>query len=248
VNRSLESLDIVFKIIRDRFAYPKTATREEVMEKYKFVFKHDRVGRLVDAQEFRRLRFPKSRFEPSLLAELLESATLSCRLDGDDLIVEHCYLERRMKPLNVYLQEAELPAARRAIRDWGQAIRDLAMSNVFPGDLLLKNFGVTRHGRVIFYDYDELCLVTECTFRDLPQPRDDEDEMRSEPWFYVSPSDVFPAQWLDFLGLKPDLRAELLQQHADILTADWWRQIKRAHEAERHIEVVPYTTRTSRSA
>ena len=243
---TLESLDIVFKIIRDRFAYPKTATREEVMEKYKFVFKHDRVGRLVDAQEFRRLRFPKSRFEPSLLAELLESATLSCRLDGDDLIVEHCYLERRMKPLNVYLQQAELPAARRAIRDWGQAIRDLAMSNVFPGDLLLKNFGVTRHGRVIFYDYDELCLVTECTFRDLPQPRDDEDEMRSEPWFYVSPSDVFPAQWLDFLGLKPDLRAELLQQHADILTADWWRQIKRAHEAERHIEVVPYTARTSR--
>jgi isocitrate dehydrogenase kinase/phosphatase len=243
---TLDSLDIVFKIIRDRFAYPKTATREEVMEKYRFVFKHDRVGRLVDAQEFRRLRFPKARFAPELLQELLGEATLACRIDGDDLIVEHCYLERRMKPLNVYLQEAGLPAARRAIRDYGQAIRDLAMSNVFPGDLLLKNFGVSRHGRVIFYDYDELCLVTECSFRDLPAPRDDEDEMRAEPWFYVGPSDVFPAQWLDFLGLRGPLREEFLQHHAEILTADWWRQLKASHEAEQHLEVVPYTARTAK--
>ena len=148
-----------------------------------------------------------------------------------------------MKPLNVYLQQADVTAARRAIRDYGQAIRDLALSNVFPGDLLLKNFGVSRHGRVIFYDYDELCLVTECSFRDLPVARDDEDEMRAEPWFYVGPSDVFPEQWLDFLGLKGPLREEFLRHHADLLTADYWRRLKASHEAEKHLEVVPYIAR-----
>jgi isocitrate dehydrogenase kinase/phosphatase len=240
---TLDSLDIVFKVIRDRFAYPKTATREEVMDKYRFVFRHDRVGRLVDAQEFRRLRFPKARFAPELLEELCSEAALTCRIEGDDLIVEHCYLERRMKPLNVFLQQADTAAARRAIRDYGQAIRDLALSNVFPGDLLLKNFGVSRHGRVIFYDYDELTLVTECNFRDLPAARDDEEEMRSEPWFYVGPSDVFPSQWLDFLGLRGPLREEFLQHHAELLTADYWRALRASHEAEEHMEIVPYTAR-----
>lgn len=213
------------------------------MDKYRFVFRHDRVGRLVDAQEFRRLRFPRRRFAPAVLEELLSQAALACRIEGEDLIIEHCYLERRMKPLDVYLREADGAAARRAIRDYGQAMRDLALSNVFPGDLLLKNFGVSRHGRVIFYDYDELCLVTDCRFRDLPEARHDEDEWRAEPWFYVGPNDVFPAQWLEFLGLRAELRAEFLRHHAELLTADWWRRLKALHEAERHLEVVPYQAR-----
>ncbi len=240
---TLASLDIVFKVIRDRFAFPKTTTREEVMDRYRFVFRHDRVGRLVDAQEFRRLRFPRQRFAPAVLEELLAEAALGCRIEGDDLIIEHCYLERRMKPLDVFLREADAAAARRAIRDYGQAMRDLALSNVFPGDLLLKNFGVSRHGRVIFYDYDELCLVTDCRFRDLPEARHAEDELRAEPWFYIGPNDVFPAQWLDFLGLRGALREEFLRHHAELLTADWWRRLKALHEAERHLEVVPYQAR-----
>jgi len=245
---ALASLDIVFKVIRDRFAFPKTATREEVMDKYRFVFRHDRVGRLVDAQEYRRLRFPKARFAPDLLEELLSEAALGCRVEGDDLIMEHCYMERRMKPLNVYLQQADAASARRAIRDYGQAIRELALSNVFPGDLLLKNFGVSRHGRVIFYDYDELCLVTECSFRDLPAPRDDEDEWRAEPWFYVAPNDVFPAQWLEFLGIRGELREEFLAHHAELLSADYWRRLRAMHEAEQHMEIVPYTARRAVAA
>jgi isocitrate dehydrogenase kinase/phosphatase len=240
---TLQSWDIVFKIIRDRFPYPKATSRQEVMEKYQLVFKHDRAGRLVDAQEFRRLTFPKARFAPALLAELLEEAGSVCRLDGEDVVIDHCYLERRLKPLNVYLQECEPVAARRAIRDYGQAIRDLALSNVFPGDLLLKNFGVSRHGRVIFYDYDELCLVTDCSFRDLPQARDEEDALRAEPWFYVSPSDVFPEQFIDFLGLRGALREEFLTHHADLLTAAYWRDLRDNHAAERHLEVLPYARR-----
>ncbi len=236
---ALSSWDIVVKVIRDHFAYPKTVSREEVMSKYQFVFKHDRVGRLVDAQEFRRLRIPRGRFAPELLDELLEEAAQTCRLDGEDLIIEHCYIERRLRPLNLYLREVDILAARRAVIDYGQAIRDLARTNVFPGDLLSKNFGVSRHGRVIFYDYDELCLITDCKFRDLPTARFEEDEFRAEPWFHVGPHDVFPEQFINFLGLTAALKQTFVQHHGELLTADYWRGIKACHEAERHLEVVP---------
>jgi isocitrate dehydrogenase kinase/phosphatase len=245
---TLPSLDLVFKIIRDRFAYPKESTREQVMGKYQFVFKHDRVGRLVDAQEFRRLRLKKSRFSDSLLEELLQEADQSCRVDGDDIIVEHCYVERRLRPLDLYLQEVNAWDARQAVVDYGQAIKDLARTNVFPGDLLLKNFGVTRNGRIIFYDYDELCLVTDCIFRDLPTARFEEDEMRAEPWFHVGANDIFPEQFVNFLGLSAALREELLDFHADLFTADFWRGIKACHEAEKLLEVIPYAERSRGSA
>jgi isocitrate dehydrogenase kinase/phosphatase len=220
---TLPSHDLVFKVIRDRFGAPKTTTRADVMERYQFVFRHDRAGRLVDAQEFKRLRLPRSRFMPALIEELLHEASESCRVDGDDLIVEHCYIERRLRPLNLFLREAEPAAAESAIIDYGDALRDLAASNVFPGDLLLKNFGVTSHGRVIFYDYDELCLVSDCVFRDLPRARNEEEEMSAEPWFHCGPHDVFPEQWLPFLSIPPALSEVFIRQHECLLTAAWWR-------------------------
>lgn len=241
---TLPSYDLVFKVIRDRFAFPKTTSRADVMEKYQFVFKHDRAGRLVDAQEFRQLRFSKSRFCAELLGELLDQAAHACRVDGDDLIIEHCYIERRLRPLNLYLHEVNGLAARQAVIDYGQAIKDLARSNVFPGDLLLKNFGVTANGRIIFYDYDELCLVTDCSFRDLPSARFEEDETRAEPWFYVGQNDVFPEQFANFLGLPKRLRETFMQYHQDLLTADYWRSLKSCHEADKLLEVIPYADRS----
>jgi isocitrate dehydrogenase kinase/phosphatase len=220
---TLPSHDLVFKVIRDRFGAPKTSTREDVIDRYQFVFRHDRAGRLVDAQEFKRLRLPRARFMPALVDELLNEAGESCRIEGADLIVEHCYIERRLRPLNIFLREADPAAAEAAIIDYGNALRDLAASNVFPGDLLLKNFGVTSHGRVIFYDYDEICLVSDCVFRDLPQARCEEEETSAEPWFHYGPRDVFPEQWLPFLSIPPALSAVFTQHHADLLTAAWWR-------------------------
>ena len=220
---TLPSHDLVFKVIRDRFGAPKHATRAEVMERYRFVFRHDRAGRMVDAQEFRRLSLPLTRFMPALADELLRDASHTCRVEGDDLILEHCYIERRLRPLNLFLREAEPAAAEAAIVDYGNALRDLAMTNIFPGDLLLKNFGVTRHGRVIFYDYDEVSLLGECEFRELPTARSDEEETAAEPWFYVGPRDVFPEQWLPFLAMRPALREVFLGRHAELLTAHWWR-------------------------
>jgi isocitrate dehydrogenase kinase/phosphatase len=228
---TLPSHDLVFKVIRDRFGAPKTSTREDVIERYQFVFRHDRAGRLVDAQEFKRLRLPRARFMPTLADELLNEAAESCRIEGEDLIVEHCYIERRLRPLNLFLREAEPAAAESAIIDYGNALRDLAASNVFPGDLLLKNFGVTSHGRVIFYDYDEICLVSDCVFRDLPQPSCEEEETSAEPWFHCGPQDVFPEQWLPFLGIPPKLSEVFTRQHADLLTASWWREQRNACEA-----------------
>ena len=224
---TLPSFDVVFKVIRDRFAYPKTVLRDEVLAKYQMVFIHDRAGRLVDAQEFRRLRFPRARFSAELLDELRRETGATVHEDGADLVFDHMYIERRMTPLNIYLRTAASAAdAERAVLEYGQCIRDLAYTNIFPGDLLLKNFGVTRHGRVIFYDYDELCQVTDCTFRDLPQASNPEDEMRGEAWFYVAESDVFPETFINFLSFDDTQRAALLRMHGEILTAGFWRGVQ----------------------
>ncbi len=243
---TLPSYPLVFKLIRDRFAFPKTIAREQVREKYDLVFHHDRVGRLVDAQEFRYLRFPRRQFVPELLTELEEGCRQSVLRDGDDLVIVHCYVERRLRPLNLYLREASPEHARAALLDYGQAIKDLARSNVFPGDLLFKNFGVSNAGRVVFYDYDELCLVTECRFRELPEPRHHEDEFAAEPWFHVGEQDVFPAQFPRFLGLDEEQRKLLLAAHGEIFDVDWWRRIQSESIAGAFADVPPYpdTART----
>jgi isocitrate dehydrogenase kinase/phosphatase len=237
---TLPSFDVVFKVIRDRFAPPKTVLREDVLAKYQMVFVHDRAGRLVDAQEFRRLRFPLARFEPALLDELRSEATHTVHAEGSDLVFDHVYVERRMTPLNLYLRSAAPDDAARAAIDYGQCIRDLACTDIFPGDLLLKNFGVTRNGRVIFYDYDELCRVTDCNFRDLPQPASPEDEMRGEAWFYVADNDVFPETFIRFLAFGDAEREALLRFHAEILTARFWRELQQRLRGGEVIEVLPY--------
>ena len=237
---TLPSFDVVFKLIRDKFPYQKNILREDVLTKYELVFKHDRAGRLVDAQEFKRIKFPKSRFSPELLEELQKEAARTAHIEGDEITIDHLYIERRMTPLNLYLRSAERDQAEKAVIEYGQAIRDLAVTNIFPGDLLLKNFGVTRHGRVIFYDYDELCLVTDCRFREVPQSQHDEDDMRADAWFYVGESDVFPETFINFLGFDPHLKQVFLDAHAEILTADWWRGIQARLTEGELLEVLPY--------
>jgi isocitrate dehydrogenase kinase/phosphatase len=237
---TLPGYPLVFKLIRDKFAYPKNIAREQVLEKYHLVFKHDRVGRLIDAQEYRHLRFPRQQFTDAMRDELLNECRESVSEDGNDLVVHHCYVERRLRPLNLYVREMPEAAALAAILDYGQAIKDLARSNIFPGDLLLKNFGVTRHGRAIFYDYDELCLVTECRFRKLPEARNDEEEMHHGAWYYVADNDVFPEQFPRFLGLSPSQREALLAAHGEIFDPQWWQKIQAGINAGVFSDVPPY--------
>ena len=237
---TLPSYPLVFKVIRDRFAYPKEMSRKDVEEKYAMVFNLDRVGRLLDTQPFRFLRFPRARFSAGLLKELRESCGHGITEDGDDLIIHLCYVQRRMRPLNLYLREQKPEAARAAAIDYGQAIKDMARNNIFPGDMLLKNFGVSRHGRAVFYDYDELCLVTDCHFRDWPQAQSYEEEIADGPWFYVAPRDVFPERFPQFLGLPAPLAQALEAVHGDLFRAQWWRDLQQRLVADDYPDTPPY--------
>jgi isocitrate dehydrogenase kinase/phosphatase len=237
---TLPSLDVVFKIIKDKFPPPKQTSRREIMAKYRHVFRHDRAGRLVDAAEFRGLSFRRDRFSEPVLQELSTLCGETVTPDDDQLRLAHVYLERRVSPLNLFVREVDEWTARQAVYDFGQSLKDLAATNTFPGDMLLKNFGVTRHGRVIFYDYDELALVTECQFRDLPTARDDGEETSAEPWFFVGESDIFPAEFLPFLGLQGRLRQMFVSDHGDLLTARYWREIQERLRAGEIVDIFPY--------
>lgn len=186
------------------------------------------------------LRFERSRFEGKLLDELLTEAARTTRVDGDSVVIAHAYIERRLRPLDLYLREVDLDTAIRAVLDFGQALRDLAATNIFPGDILLKNWGVGRTGRVVFYDYDELCLLTDCVFRDMPVAVTHEDEMSAEPWFSVGANDVFPEQWAAFLGMTPALLAAFCEEHGELLTAKWWRGIQQRLRKGEVLELLPY--------
>lgn len=238
---TLPSLNVVFKVIKDSFGYPKRVTRHDVMERYRLVFSRDRVGRLADAQEFEFLEFPRACFPEPLLQHLLRVAGSTVRLAGDDrVVIRHLYTERRVTPLNIYLHEASPSQARDAILDYGQAIKDLAAANIFTGDMLPKNFGVSRHGRVIFYDYDELCLLTDCEFRQLPVTSNPDEEMSAEPWFYVGEHDVFPEEFAPFMVPTGPLREVFLSAHADLLTIDFWRRAQAQQRAGELADVFPY--------
>jgi isocitrate dehydrogenase kinase/phosphatase len=237
---TLPSLNVVFKIIKDRFGHPKRITRTGVLGKYHLVFVRDRVGRLADAQEFEHLAFPRRLFPDALLAHLRDVAPSIVRVEGDSVIIAHLYTERRVTPLNVFLRDATPDAAADAILDYGAAIKDLAAANIFTGDMLLKNFGVSRHGRVIFYDYDELCLLTECNIRALPQPRTEDEEMAAEPWYYVGEQDVFPEEFTAFLVPPAPLRDIFLGAHDDLLTVQYWRGMQQRQKAGEVVDVFPY--------
>lgn len=240
---TLPSYDIVFKVIKDKFTPPKEINHATVKEKYRLVKTHDRVGRMADTQEFTNFQFPLSRFSDSLLDELKQVAPSQLLIEDDMLTLRHLYTERKMIPLNIYLDNADEQQTYKAIDEYGNAIKQLAAANIFPGDMLFKNFGVTRHGRVIFYDYDEICYMTECNFRDIPPPRYPEDELAAEPWYSVGPNDIFPEEFATFLLGKPMVRNIFRRLHGDLLSADYW-QTRQRNILDGHLEdVYPYRRR-----
>ena len=237
---TLSSYEFVFKVIRDHFPPSKKTSRREIRERYRQVLLHDRVGRLVDFQEFEDLVFPRGRFSDELLAELLDETGHTVSVDGDRVVVRHMYVGRRVRPLDLFVREEPTETARRAVVDWGHALKDLAAANIFAGDMLLKNFGVTRHGRVVFYDYDELRPLTECNFREMPEPRDEVEALSAEPHFSVDEADVFPAELRSFLGLRGELRAAFEQHHADLYGVAFWRRMQHRQRSGEVVEFYPY--------
>ena len=238
---TLPSYPYVFKVIRDHMGHPKKTTPAKVKEKYQLVKYHDRVGRMADTWEYSQVALPRSRFSPELIDELHTLAPSVLENDGDKLVIRHVYTERRMIPLNLYLQRAGAEDFAHAAIEYGNAIKDMASANIFAGDMLLKNFGVTRLGRVVFYDYDEVCYLTECNFRAVPEPRSPEDELASEPWYAVAENDVFPAQFSNFVLGNSQLREIFMRHHADLLDPASW-QAKQQRIQQGMIEnVFPYS-------
>ena len=237
---TLPAFNVVFKIIKDSFGAPKNTTRQAVMDRYHFVFVRDRVGRLADAQEYEHLEFPRRCFPDDLLAYLLRVAGATVRVEGEWVIVRQLYTERRVTPLNLYLRDADEDAARDAVIDYGTAIKDLAAADIFTGDMLLKNFGVTRNGRVICYDYDELTLLSECRFRRLPEPTTIEEEFAAEPWFHVAEGDVFPEEFRAFLVPPGPVREAFLDAHNDLLDVGFWQGVQRRLAEGEVFDVFPY--------
>ena len=241
---TLPSSNLVFKVMRDVFGAPKTTSHAEVEEKYRLVSRHDHAGRLIDTQHFRNLELPLHRFSRGLLDDLLAEAPRTVRIEDDQLVFYKAYVERRVRPLNLYIREVDAAEARRVILDYGQCIKDLAETNIFAGDLLLKNFGITDSGRVVFYDYDEVALVTDCNFRELPEESDDDFMMDPGTTRFVGPNDIFPEEFIRFLSLESELRSAFLAVHGDLLDPDYWRDVKRRRERGEIAEVVPYARQT----
>ena len=236
----LPSFPYVFKVIKDFYPVQKETTREIIKSKYLLVKQHDRVGRMADTLEYSNVAFPRARFEDELVAELKHFCPSLLEEDGNELVIRHVYIERRMIPLNIYLQEATPEQIGHAVVEYGNAIKDLVRANIFPGDMLWKNFGVTRHGKVVFYDYDEIEYLTDCFFRKVPEPRNDEEEMSGEVWYRVGPKDVFPETFAPFLLGNDGVRAVFMKHHADLLEAGFWQGHKERILAGYVHDVFPY--------
>jgi isocitrate dehydrogenase kinase/phosphatase len=241
---TLPSFPYVFKLIRDRFAPPKEIDRETVMQKYQMVKLHDRVGRMADTLEYSRVALPLDRFDPSLVEELKSECESLVEFDGDALVIGHVYIERRMEPLNLHVEDCRRSgdegALRVALREYGQAIKELAGAGIFPGDMLLKNFGVTRHDRVVFYDYDEIQPMEEMSFRRIPPARTYEEELSAEPYWRVGEADVFPEQFDRFLVADPRAREIFYEYHRDLLAPEFWQAKQELVRSGEQEDVFPY--------
>ena len=236
----LPSFPYVFKVIKDFYPPQKDTSRELIQSKYLLVKQHDRVGRMADTLEYSNVAFPRHRFDEELIAELKHFCPSLLEENGEMLVIRHLYIERRMIPLNIYLQESTPEQMRQAVLEYGNAIKDLVAANIFPGDMLWKNFGVTRHGKIVFYDYDEIEYLTDCNFRKVPPPRNEEDEMSGEVWYAVGPKDVFPETFGPFLLGNPAVREIFMAHHADLLDPAFWQGHKERILAGHVHDVFPY--------
>ena len=237
---TLPSFPYVFKLIKDVIPHPKETDRPQIMAKYQLVKLHDRVGRMADTWEYSQVALPRDRFSPELIRELLAFCESQIELDASRVTIRHVYIERRMTPLNMFLQHATDAELDHAISEYGQAIKDLAAANIFPGDMLYKNFGVTRLNRVVFYDYDEIEYMTDCNFRVVPEANGPDEEMSAEPVYLVDRRDMFPEQWRPFLLGDDRIRAALLKHHPELFEPAYWQERKERILAGSVEDVFPY--------
>ena len=237
---ALPSLNIVFKLIKDHFEPPKNMTRQEVREKYKLVSLHDRVGRMADTHEFEYFKIPLDRVSPELVKELRNTVNSLLQITDGQLIIKHLYTERKMIPLNIFLETCSTAEGLLAVEDYGRAILQLAQANIFPGDMMTKNFGLTRQKRVIFYDYDEIELLEEMNFREKPKAETYEQIYASEPWYDIHRNDVFPEDFRRWMIGRADIKPHFLEYHQDLFDHNYWNSLKHRIQSGELIHAFPY--------
>jgi isocitrate dehydrogenase kinase/phosphatase len=247
---TLPAYNFVFKVVKDRPCFlrsvamtDKTSTRREVMEQYAFVCRRDRVGRLVDTQEFENLRFRRERFTGDLLEELRVAAGEVVSIDDEHVVLRHLYVQRRVTPLPMYLAEQRDPEAlRRTIIDFGYFLKELAATGIFPSDLFNTwNYGVTRRGRVVLFDYDDVIPLERASFLRKPLAYDDPEEIvAEEDRIVATPSDFFIDEMRSYSGLPQRLKGAFELIHGDLFTVDYWRSLKAQVSAGELVDITPY--------
>ena len=237
---TLPSSNIVFKLIKDHFEPPKNMTRQQVKEKYKLVGLHDRVGRMADTHEFENFRLPLNRIDPLLMKELKTYVNSLLSIEGETLVIKHLYIERRLRPLNLYLETCSLEEAKHAVDEYAKAILQMAQANIFPGDMMTKNFGVTRQNRVIFYDYDEIEFLHTMNFRAKPKPQTYDQIYASRPWYEVNENDVFPEDFKRFMIGRQDVKAYFIENNPQLFDPEYWSGIQNKLRKGELIHAFPY--------
>lgn len=239
---TLPSYNIVFKMIKDYFDPPKMMTRQEVRDKYKMVGLHDRVGRMADTHEFEEFHLPLERIDEELLQELKSNVNSLIEIKNNQLIFKHLYTERKMTPLNIFLETCNTDDAKTVVEEYGNAILQLAKANIFPGDMMTKNFGVTRQKRVVFYDYDEIEFMTDMNFRWKPKAETYEQIYASEPWYDIKANDVFPEDFKKWMIGRVYVKDHFFTYHADLFNPDYWIKLQDQIRKGEFIHAFPYPT------
>jgi isocitrate dehydrogenase kinase/phosphatase len=247
---TLPDFNYVFKVIKDRPYFLrgresvlKTVAIDRVREKYNLVCHRDRVGRMVDTQEFENLRFRRKRFFSQLLREFSSAASESVSIDGEYVIIRHLYVQRKVTPLPIYLMEEKDPEAiRRIIIDFGYFLKDLAATGIFPGDLFdTWNYGVTPSCRVVLFDYDDVMPLESVNFLEKPRPRDETQEMAPEEnWIVADRTDYFPDEFYKHTGIPEHLKGIFRDVHQDLLTIRYWSEMKSRLRKGEIVDITPY--------
>ncbi len=247
---TLPDFNYVFKVIKDRPCFlrsdsipPKMVTKDDVIRQYNFIRHRDRVGRMVDTQEFENLRFRKKRFSKELLNEFFHAAKENVRLEGEHVIINHLYVQRKVVPLPLFLlSEKDPEMIRKVILDFGYFFKDLAATGLFPSDLFNTwNYGVTQRARVVLFDYDDIQPLERINFRVKPQPLDEMSILEPEEnWITASPVDFFIDELDRYSGLPGPLKGIFKVVHADLYTIEFWSEIKKRLKRGDIVDITPY--------
>ena len=247
---TLPHFNFVFKVIKDYPCYlrssnitTKRVSREHVIHCYQCVCNRDRVGRMVDTQEFENMKFKRKRFSSKLLHEFKIAAKDTVTINDDYVIIKHLYLQRKVIPLPLYLEiERDPEVIREVIIDYGYFLQEIAAVGVFPADLFnIWNCGVTSRRRIVLFDYDDIESLLDINFREKPLPHNQIDELiPDEDRIVAYSNDFFMDEMKTFMGIPKSLQGVFNQIHGDLFKVDFWHKMQQRVRRGDILDIIPY--------